>query len=216
MVAILKDLTREYRVLRYDARGNGMSDWEVDEISHAAWVRDMETVVDAAGFDRFAVIGSSQSVAVAIAYAARHPERVSRLILYGGYALGWRKRPGVVVERAQAMMTLMRHGWGVEDPTYRQMFTSQFMPDATKEQWDALNELQQGISASPDCAVRYAEAQGDVDVTDLLPLRKGPNAGDACAWRFARAVRVRTRDRRRHPRRPLRRVAGPQPYPAGR
>jgi class 3 adenylate cyclase/pimeloyl-ACP methyl ester carboxylesterase len=173
MFAVLKGLTTEHRVLRYDARGNGMSDWEVDEISPEAWVRDMDTVVNAAGFDRFAVLGSSQSVAVAIAYAARFPERVSKLVLYGGYAQGWRTRPGVVVERVQAMLTLMRHGWGVEDPTYRQMFTSQFMPDATKEQWDNLNELQR-VSASPECAVRYAEAQGDVDVRHLLPLVQAP------------------------------------------
>ena len=171
--AAIKELAREFQLLRYDSRGNGMSDWEVDDISPDAWVNDLGTVVDAAGFERFALLGSSQSVAVAIAYAARHPERVSKLVLYGGYALGWRKRPGVVIERVQAMMTLMRHGWGADDPTYRQMFTSQFMPDATKEQWDALNELQR-VSASPECAVRYAEAQGDADVTALLPLVQAP------------------------------------------
>jgi class 3 adenylate cyclase/pimeloyl-ACP methyl ester carboxylesterase len=166
--AILKDLAMEFQLLRYDARGTGMSDWEADDISLEAWVQDLDTVVNAAGLKRFALLGESQSVAVAIAYTARHPERVSRLILYGGYTLGWRKRPGAGIERHEAMRTLMRLGWGSENPAYRQMFTSQFLPDGTKEQFDALNELQR-LSTSPEGAVRYYDATGDVDVTALLP-----------------------------------------------
>jgi class 3 adenylate cyclase/pimeloyl-ACP methyl ester carboxylesterase len=166
-VAVLKDLVREFRLLRYDARGNGMSDWEVEKISLDAWVRDLETVVDAAGFERFALLAESQSVSVAIAYAARHPERVSRLILTGGFALGARKRPGANIEQQEAMTTLMRLGWGGEDPAYRQMFTTQFCPDATKEQSDALNEFQR-ISTSAECAVRQAEVSGNIDVTAML------------------------------------------------
>ena len=145
-----------------------MSDWETDEISLEAWVQDLDTVVNAAGLERFALLGESQSVAVAITYTARHPERVSRLILYGGYSLGWRKRPGTIIEQHEAMRTLMRLGWGSENPAYRQMFTSQFLPEGTKEQFDALNELQR-ISTSPEGAVRYFDATGDVDVTGLLP-----------------------------------------------
>ena len=166
--AILRDLITEFQVLRYDARGSGMSDWETDEISLEAWVQDLDTVVNAAGLERFALLGESQSVAVAITYTARHPERVSRLILYGGYSLGWRKRPGTIIEQHEAMRTLMRLGWGSENPAYRQMFTSQFLPEGTKEQFDALNELQR-ISTSPEGAVRYFDATGDVDVTGLLP-----------------------------------------------
>ncbi len=166
--AILKDLVPEFQVLRYDARGSGMSDWETDEISLEAWVQDLDTVVNAADLQRFALLGESQSVAAAITYTARHPERVSRLILYGGYALGWRKRPGTIIEQHEAMRTLMRVGWGSENPAYRQMFTSQFLPEGTKEQFDALNELQR-ISTSPEAAVRYFDATGDVDVTALLP-----------------------------------------------
>ena len=166
--AILKDLATEFQILRYDARGTGMSDWEADEISLEAWVQDLDTVVNAAGLERFALLGESQSVAVAITYTARHPERVSRLILYGGYSLGWRKRPGTIIEQHEAMRTLMRLGWGSENPAYRQMFTSQFLPEGTKEQFDALNELQR-ISTSPEGAVRYFDATGDVDVTGLLP-----------------------------------------------
>jgi pimeloyl-ACP methyl ester carboxylesterase len=166
--AILRDLITESQVLRYDARGSGMSDWETDEISLEAWVQDLDTVVNAAGLERFALLGESQSVAVAITYTARHPERVSRLILYGGYSLGWRKRPGTIIEQHEAMRTLMRLGWGSENPAYRQMFASQFLPEGTKEQFDALNELQR-ISTSPEGAVRYFDATGDVDVTGLLP-----------------------------------------------
>ena len=171
--AFLRDLTSEFRVLRYDSRGNGMSDWEVEEISIDAWVRDLETVVDAAGFDRFVLLAESQSVAVAIAYAARHPERVSRLILYGGYALGWRRRPGVNIEQHEAMMSLIRLGWGADNPAFRQMFTVLFIPDGTKEQWDSFTELER-ISASAESAVRYYDAQGQVDVTALLPQVTAP------------------------------------------
>ena len=173
MTDLMRDLARDFRLLRYDARGNGMSDWEVDEISHDAWVRDLETVVDAAGFDRFALFGGSQGGSVAIAYAIRHPERVSHLILYGAYALGWRKRPGANIEQQEAMMTLIRLGWGSEDAAFRQLFTTQFMPTAGKEQWEALNELQR-ISASPEAAVRYYQAVGDVDVTALLSQVTAP------------------------------------------
>jgi class 3 adenylate cyclase/pimeloyl-ACP methyl ester carboxylesterase len=169
--AILKELATEFQLLRYDTGGVGMSDWEVEEISLDAWVRDLETVVSAAGFEQFALLAESQGVAVAITYAARHPERVSRLVLYGGYALGWRKRPGSNVEQHEAMMSLMRSGW--ENPAYRQMFTSQFMPEGTKEQWEALNELQR-LSASSEGAARYYQATGDVDVTALLPLVTAP------------------------------------------
>ena len=119
------------------------------------------------------MLGESQSVAVAIAYAARHPERVSRLILYGGYALGWRKRPGTNIEQHEAMMTLMRVGWSAENPAYRQMFTSQIMPEGTKEQWEAFNEAQR-LSTSPESAARYYDATGDFDVTALLPQVTAP------------------------------------------
>src|SRR5581483_11682282 len=99
---------------------------------------DLETVVDAAAIDRFALMGMSQGCAVAIAYAVRHPERVSHLILLGGYSLGWKKRARTQSEReaGEAMLTLARLGWGQENPAFRQMFTSQFIPSSSKEQAD--------------------------------------------------------------------------------
>lgn len=162
-------------LLRYDARGNGLSDWETGEITFDAWVSDLETVVEAAGFERFALLGISQGCAVAIAYAVRHPERISHLVLYGGFAQGANKRARSESqkEEAAAMLSLTRLGWGKENPAFRQMFTSLFAPEATKQQADWFNELQR-ISASPECAVRYMKAVGDIDVIDLLPKVKTP------------------------------------------
>ena len=130
---------------------------------------DLETVVDAAGLQRFALLGISQGCAVSVAYAARHPERVSHLILFGGFAVGWAKRAQSAAEKQQssAMLTLMRLGWGQENPAFRQLFTSQFIPGGTKEQADWFNELQR-ISATPEDAARNLIAAGDTDVRDLL------------------------------------------------
>ena len=162
-------------LIRYDARGNGLSDREVPDVSFERFVDDLETVVDAAGIDRFTLLGVSQGCAVSVGYAVRHPERVSRLILFGGYPLGWKKRPSTQADKdaADAMLTLMRLGWGQENPAFRQLFTSQFIPDGTKEQADWFNELQR-ISASPEDAVRNLLANGEVDVTALLPQVRVP------------------------------------------
>jgi class 3 adenylate cyclase/pimeloyl-ACP methyl ester carboxylesterase len=167
---LYRELSRDHRLVRYDARGNGLSDRTVDEISFDAFLGDLETVVDAAGLGRFALLGISQGCAVAIAYAVRHPERVSHLVLYGGYAQGYGRRPRTAAQKEEddALLTLMRVGWGKQNPAFRQLFTSQFMPGATKEQADWYNELQR-ISVSPDVAARIFEANGTTDVTALLP-----------------------------------------------
>jgi len=164
-----RDLARDHNLIRYDARGNGLSDWEVDEISFDSWVRDLEAVVDAAGLEKFDLLAISQGCPVSIAYVVRHPERVNRLVLYGGFALGWVKRARSAAEKEQgaAMLTLMRVGWAQENAAFRQMFTSQFVPDATKEQAEWFNDFQR-ISGSPENAVRYMQASGEVDITDLL------------------------------------------------
>jgi pimeloyl-ACP methyl ester carboxylesterase/DNA-binding winged helix-turn-helix (wHTH) protein len=164
---VVHGLARKYTLVRYDARGNGMSDWDVEMVSLDAWVSDLETVVDAAGVKRFPLLGVSQGCAVSIAYAVRHPERVSHLILYGGFALGMAKRSPELRELRAAMTTVMRHGWGSDNPAFRQMFTAQFMPGATTEQAASFNELQRRTT-SPECAARYFEAAGEIDVTELL------------------------------------------------
>ncbi len=164
-----RDLARDNTLIRYDARGIGLSDREIDEISLDAFVRDLEAVVDAAGLERFDLLGISQGCAVSIAYAVRHPERVNRLVLYGGYAIGSVKRARNAADREQfaAMQTLTRLGWGQENSAFRQMFTSQFAPDATKEQADWFNDLQR-ISCSPETAARIQEVNAETDVTELL------------------------------------------------
>ena len=167
---ILHGVARNHTLIRYDQRGNGLSDWDVANISFDVFVSDLEAVVDAAGIERFALLGISQGCAVSIAYAVRHPERVSHLVLYGGFATGFLRRTSTEAEKQEfaALATLIRLGWGKENPAFRQMFTSQFIPGGTQEQIDSFNELQR-IATSPDCAARIFEANGEVDVTALLP-----------------------------------------------
>jgi pimeloyl-ACP methyl ester carboxylesterase len=172
---LYRELSRDNTYLRYDARGNGLSDRDVPDVCFDDFVGDLETVIDAAGIERFALLGISQGCAVSVAYAVRHPDRVSHLVLFGGYAVGWKKRARSEAEKAagEAMLTLVRLGWGQENPAFRQMFTSQFIPGATKEQADWFNEFQR-ISASAEDAARNLVANGDVDVTSLLPQVRVP------------------------------------------
>ena len=166
---LLRELAAGHRLIRYDARGNGLSDWEVDDISFEAFARDLESVVEATGIDRFALLGISQGCAVSIAYAVRYPQRVSHLVLYGGFARGRRKRGSPQeIEQADALLTLIRQGWGQENPAFRQIFTSLFMPGATAEQGHWFNQLQQKTT-SPENAARIRRAVDEIDVTDLLP-----------------------------------------------
>ena len=170
-----RELSRHNTYVRYDARGNGLSDRDVLDINFEDYVDDLEAVVDAAGLDRFALFGMSQGCAVSIGYAARHPDRVSHLVLLGGYSVGWKMRARTREEKeaGEAMLTLMRVGWGQENPAFRQLFTSQFIPGASKELADWFNEFQR-LSASPADATRNLLANGNVDVTALLPQVKVP------------------------------------------
>jgi pimeloyl-ACP methyl ester carboxylesterase/DNA-binding CsgD family transcriptional regulator len=160
----LAQLSADHTLIRYDARGSGLSDWNV-ETSFEAWVRDLETVVEASGARRFPLIGISQGASVAIAYAARHPERVSHLVLYGGYARGPGKRATSEHEReeAETMGRLAELGWGRENPAFRQFFTTQFIPDGTPEQHRWFNELER-ISTSPANAGRFIRVLNEIDV----------------------------------------------------
>jgi class 3 adenylate cyclase/pimeloyl-ACP methyl ester carboxylesterase len=160
-------LSRGHKLIRYDPRGTGLSDWDVADISLEAWVNDLATVVDAAGVDRFPLLGYSQGAAVSIAYAVRHPERVSHLILYGGFALGALKRTPQEAEQRRALLTLMRLEWGADNPAIRQLFAARLMPDANKQQTDTFNDLQRKTT-SGEGAARYYETTGNIDVIDLL------------------------------------------------
>lgn len=160
-------LSKEAMLIRYDERGNGLSDWNVADISFDAMVADLESVADAAGLDRFTLLGVSQSCAVSVAYAVRHPERVSGLVLYGGFARGWRRRDPHDIATHEAMTTLIREGWGKYNPTFRHLFTETFIPNASREQMDWFDELQR-ITVSPENACRLHEAFGNIDVSGLL------------------------------------------------
>ena len=165
---LFHELSRDNLLVRYDERGNGLSDWTVDDISFEAFVRDLETVVDATGLERFPLLGISQGCSVSIAYAVRHPERVSHLILYGGYARGqFRRGSTEAIEQGEAVLTLMRQGWGQENPAFRQLFTSRFIPGARQEQMQWFNDLQR-MTASPENAVRLRRAMHEIEVSSLL------------------------------------------------
>ena len=162
-------LAAHHQLVRYDERGIGLSDRDVADFSFESFVDDLETVVDECGLHRFALLGISQGAPVSIAYAVRHPERVSRLVLCGGFAKGWRTRGNPAdVARAEASVTLIRQGWGQDNPAARQMFTSLIVPDATHEEMRWFNELER-ISASAETAIRLLHVLGDIDVTELLP-----------------------------------------------
>ena len=170
----LQAIAAEHRLIRYDARGNGLSDWEVDDLSLEAFVHDLESVVEASGLARFALLGMSQGCAVSIAYAVRHPERVSHLVIYGGFARGRCKR-GLQqdIEGSDAVATLIRQGWGRDNPACRQFFTSLFMPGATAEQMQSFNDMQR-MTTSPENAVRLRRVVDDIDVSDLLSRVTAP------------------------------------------
>ncbi len=165
-----EDIAAERTLLRYDERGCGMSDWDVDRFDFDAWVEDLEAVVDSAGLDRFPLLGVSQGGAVAVAFAVRHPERVSRMVLYGSYARGRRVRAADAGSRDEAALDieLARIGWGRDDPSFRQVFTSQFLPDGSRADWDEFNELLRRTT-SPENAVRFLETFAQIDVTGEAP-----------------------------------------------
>jgi pimeloyl-ACP methyl ester carboxylesterase/DNA-binding winged helix-turn-helix (wHTH) protein len=164
----VNEIAMRHMFVRYDERGCGLSDWNVPEFSFEAWVRDQETVVDALGLDTFALLGISQGGAVAAAYAAQHPKRVSKLILYGAYSRGWRYRDDPKeIEARSAIAQLVRLGWGKSNPTFRHLFTTHFIPEAGPDEMEWFDDLQR-ISASPENAARFIEEFSRIDVRSVL------------------------------------------------
>jgi DNA-binding SARP family transcriptional activator/pimeloyl-ACP methyl ester carboxylesterase len=163
----LTGLASNRTLVRYDERGCGLSDWNVEDFSLDAWVMDLETVVDALGLERFPILGISQGASIAIAYAVRHPEKVSRLILYGGYARGRYHRDLTPKqgEELEVMLQLIKIGWGKEHPAFRQVFSTLFLPEGTSEQMHAFNELQR-ITTTPEIAARIVNGFQSIDVRD--------------------------------------------------
>jgi len=171
---LFRDLAADRRLIRYDARGNGLSDWDVEDISFDAFVRDLESVVDAARLERFPLLGISQGCAISIEYAIRNPGRVTHLILHGGYATGWRiGADQAEIARREALQTLILYGWGQDNPAFRQVFTSSFIPDGTPEQVRWMNELMR-VTTSPENATRIQEALSRVDIRDRLHMVRIP------------------------------------------
>jgi pimeloyl-ACP methyl ester carboxylesterase/DNA-binding CsgD family transcriptional regulator len=164
-----------FRFVRHDERGCGMTDWDVGDLSFARWVEDLEAVVAAADpREPFTLLGISQGAATCLAYAVKHPERVSQLVLYGGYARGTFRRGDPDKERLyRALIDLTRLGWGKDNPAFRQVFTSRFIPGATDEQVGWFNELCRKTT-SPEIAARLLETRATIDVSELLAQVRAP------------------------------------------
>jgi pimeloyl-ACP methyl ester carboxylesterase/DNA-binding winged helix-turn-helix (wHTH) protein len=163
-------LSDSRQLVRYDERGCGLSDWEVTDFSLDAWVEDLELVVDSVGLERFPLVGLSQGGAVAVAYAVRHPERVTHLVLVGAYARGRLQRAETEEERDEADLDLRvgRMAWRRDDPAYRQVFAAQFLPEASRPLWDAFNEMQRATTSTEN-VVHFLDAFAQLDVSDIAP-----------------------------------------------
>lgn len=168
-------LSRHFHYVRHDERGCGMTEREVGDLSFPRWVDDLERVVDAARLERpFALLGISQGAATAVAYAVRHPHRVSHLVLYGGYVVGAHRRGDAAASsKFHAVTELMRQGWEQKNPVFRQLFTSRFVPDATPEQIDWFNELCLRTMTA-EIGATLMQARGEVDARELLPQVRVP------------------------------------------
>lgn len=160
-------ISSHFRLLRYDQRGCGLSDRDAGDMSLETWVGDLERVVDSAGLDRFALLGMSQGGPIAIEYAARHPGRVSHLVLYGSYVRGRRfwEQGGEAGREADTLESLIRLGWNRENPAFRQVFSSLFIPGGDMDQIRQFNELQRR-SSSPETAAQIVSVIDRLDVTD--------------------------------------------------
>jgi DNA-binding winged helix-turn-helix (wHTH) protein/pimeloyl-ACP methyl ester carboxylesterase len=167
-------LSLHHRLIRYDERGNGMSQRDVPDVNFETWIRDLETVVDAAGVDRFPLLGISRGGAIAIAYAVKHPERVTHLVLYGAFATGINHfGTPEDIEARRALASLLRLGWGHNNPAFCKTFTYRFIPESTPQHEQWFDELQR-VSTSPENAARLMARDDDIDVRPVLSQVKAP------------------------------------------
>jgi pimeloyl-ACP methyl ester carboxylesterase/DNA-binding winged helix-turn-helix (wHTH) protein len=171
----LRELSRDHTLLRYDERGCGLSDHDAADLSFESWVSDLETVIDAAGLDRFPLLGLSQGCAVAVAYAVRHPERVSRLVLYGGYVKGAIARSTTPAEREEAELLTrsMPSFWGRDNPAFRMFFAARFVPEGNQEQMRWFSELTR-VTTTPEIAVKLRSTAAAIDMSALAPRVRAP------------------------------------------
>jgi class 3 adenylate cyclase/pimeloyl-ACP methyl ester carboxylesterase len=170
----LTEFASKNRLVRFDQRGNGLSDWDVETISAESMYEDMEAVVAAAGLERFALFGISQGVGFSVQYAARHPEKVACLILFNGYMRGRLKRDNNEDETFyNTSQLMMREGWGSTNPIYRNFFISSFLPDAPQEVKDSFDELQR-ISCNAENAMRIWEMNNYTEFSEIAQQIKVP------------------------------------------
>lgn len=171
---LLQRLAERNRLIRYDGRGTGLSDRDAKEISFDGFVRDLEAVVEAVNVPPFAILGISQGAAIAIAYAVAHPEMVTRLVLYGGYAQGRNKRGSAdEADKARVFLSLMRHGWGDPHSAFMRAFSSVFIPNGSPEQIKWFADLQRKTTSAENAA-RIRNVCDDIDVGELLPKIQVP------------------------------------------
>jgi DNA-binding winged helix-turn-helix (wHTH) protein/pimeloyl-ACP methyl ester carboxylesterase len=166
-------LADHFRLIRYDGRCNGLSDWDVADVSFEALQQDLDTVVDALGLRSYALLGVSQGCSLSIAHAVRYPERVSKLVLHGGYALGWSKRAPRRGMDVKTFLTFMREGWGNEHSAFQKMLCTGMLPNASTEMIHWLAELQRAAS-SPENTIRLRSTFDEIDVVDLLHKVSAP------------------------------------------
>ncbi|MEM8651588.1 MAG: alpha/beta fold hydrolase [Pseudomonadota bacterium] len=170
----LRRFSQTHEVIRYDGRGNGLSDWNISDLTFEHMVDDLEAVVDAAGCERFPLVGLSQGVAVAIEYAVRHPERVTHLVFHGGFSSGWNVTGSEQkIAEYNALETLLVTQWGSENASMRQLISTTFMPSANDEEIDWFNEFQKKTTSAQN-VVMFMKAIGDIDVRDKLSRIKVP------------------------------------------
>jgi pimeloyl-ACP methyl ester carboxylesterase len=179
-------MSHDFKIIRYDQRGIGMSDWENVEFTIDRVVDDLESVIDRYDYERVAIFGASQGASVAIKYAVRHPERVSHLILNGGFSRGRRRRNDpAAFAQSEALATLIRQGWAATNPAFRQIMTTMFMPDASPEEVKWFNNFQK-TSSTADNMGQVREMYDGMDVSDLLEQVRIPTlvlhcSGDSIA-----------------------------------
>ncbi|MEM9179890.1 MAG: alpha/beta fold hydrolase [Pseudomonadota bacterium] len=170
----IRRLSEQHTLLRYDGRGNGLSDWDTENLSFETMVTDLEAVVDAAGLDRFPLIGMSQGAAVAIAFAARHPQRVSHLVLHGGFASGWLiTGSDALRQEREAVRALLTTQWGNDNPSFRNLISTHFIPGASDQEVSWFSDFQRKTTSAENVS-RFMQAFGEIDVRDQLPRIQAP------------------------------------------
>ena len=171
----LLGLSKFNTLIRYDERGSGLSDWYARDYSWESWVEDLKAVVDAEGLDKFDLFGQSQGSTVAVAFAARYPERVKKLVILGGYARGWLHRDLDAIEKReeQLIVDMIKLGWGKKNPAFRKFFCSQIMPGASADAIQSFNELMK-ISTEPEIAAKLERQMHLSNVVEEAPKVKCP------------------------------------------